>query len=83
MAKTIRWLTTAEAAERASCTQKTIRRAVRQGRLHAARIRGGELRFLENWIAEWLVDQVAPEDGEIDMAIEAAPSRRTGLPALA
>jgi excisionase family DNA binding protein len=83
MAKTIRWLTTDEAAERACCSPKTIRRAVRQGRLAAARIRGGELRFLDSWIDEWLVDQVAPEDGEIDIAIDAASSRPSGLPALA
>jgi hypothetical protein len=35
----------------------------------------GELRFLERWIDEWLVNQLMPEDGEIAVAVDAASSR--------
>jgi hypothetical protein len=73
MAESIRWLTAPEAAERACCGPRTLRRAVRSGRLKAAQAHG-ELRFLEHWIDEWLIDQVMPEDGEIAVAIDAAPS---------
>ena len=75
MSKTIRLLTIHEAADLACCAPQTIRRAVRNGRLRAARagIRG-EFRFLERWIDEWLMNQLMPEDQSIDVAIDAAPS---------
>ena len=75
MGDAIRWLTTREVADRACCGPKTIRRAVRKGQLRAARIGGrGELKFLENWIDEWLVGQIMPEDLAIDVAVNAASS---------
>jgi hypothetical protein len=46
---------------------------VRSGRLRAARVRG-ELRFLERWIDEWLINQLMPEDREIAVAVDAASS---------
>ena len=79
MADTIRWLTTEEAADRACCGPRTLRRAVLSGRLQAARVHG-ELKFLERWIDEWLVNQVMPEDGDIAVAIDAAPSSLGELP---
>jgi excisionase family DNA binding protein len=78
MADTIRWLTTQEAADRACCGPGTLRRAVRNGRLRAARIRG-ELRFLGRWIDDWLINQVMPEDADIGVAIDAAPSTRPAV----
>ena len=75
MADSIRWLTTHEAADRACCGPKTICRAVRHRRLQAARV-GGELRFLASWIDDWLISQVMPEDADIAVAIDAAPSIR-------
>ena len=75
MSKTIRLLTIHEAADLACCSPHTIRRAVRHGRLRAARAgTQGEFRFLERWIDEWLLDQLMPEDHGIDVAIDAAPS---------
>lgn len=75
MAGGLRWLTIREAADRACCGTRTIRRAVRDGRLRTARLRrNGELRFFESWIDEWLIDQLMPEDSEIDVAIDVAPS---------
>jgi excisionase family DNA binding protein len=79
MADSIRWLTTEEAADRACCGSRTLRRAVCNGRLQAARVRG-ELRFLERWIDEWLINQVMPEDGDIAVAVDAAPSSMGELP---
>ena len=79
MADTIRWLTTQEAADRACCGARTIRRAVRSGQLRAARLRG-ELRFLERWIDKWLINQVMPEDREIAVAVDAARSSFGELP---
>ena len=80
MADTTRWLTTRDAADRACCRQATIRRAVHEERLRALRVgRNGELRFLETWIDEWLTDQLMPEDREIDVAIDVAPSGRRKL----
>ena len=73
MADTIRWLTTQEAADRACCGPKTLRRAVRSGGLRAIRVRG-ELRFLWPWVDDWLVNQVMPEDADIVVAIDAALS---------
>lgn len=53
------WLTVSEAADRARCGVKTIYREVRAKRLRAARIGGRrELRFLPQWIDEWLIRQV-------------------------
>jgi excisionase family DNA binding protein len=74
MTDAVRWLTTREAADRACCGPTAIRYAVRAGRLRAARIRRGELRFLESWIEEWLIDQVMPESREIDVAVDVALS---------
>jgi excisionase family DNA binding protein len=75
MRDAIRWLTIQEAAHRACCGPKTIRQAVRSGRLQAAYIgRRRELRFLETWIEEWLIGQLMPEDRDVDVAIDAAPS---------
>jgi excisionase family DNA binding protein len=49
------WLTVKEAAERARCGVKTVYREVAAGRLKAARIGGRrELRFLADWIDQWL-----------------------------
>ena len=75
MSRTIRLLTIHEAADLACCTPQTIRRAVRNGRLRAARAgTRGEFRVLERWIDEWLMDQVMPEDRDIAVALDAAPS---------
>ena len=79
MANAIRWLTTRQAADRACCETKAIRRAVHGGRLRAARVGRGELRFLECWIDEWLLNQLMPEDDAIDVAIDAMPSGPLGL----
>jgi excisionase family DNA binding protein len=77
MSKTIRLLTIHEAADLACCAPQTIRRAVRNGRLRAARAGSrGELRFLERWIDEWLIDQLMPQDHGIDVAINAGPRER-------
>lgn len=75
MADTIRWLTTQEAADRACCGPRTLRRAVRSGSLRATRVRG-ELRFLGHWVDDWLINRVMPEDADITVAIDAAPSSR-------
>lgn len=75
MADSIRWLTTQEAADRACCGREALRRAARNGRLQAACVRG-ELRFLVGWVDDWLVNQVMPEDADIAVAIDAAPSSR-------
>jgi excisionase family DNA binding protein len=75
MAEVIRWLTIREAADRACCRPRTILDAVRRGRLRAARNgRRGALRFDESWLEEWLMSQLMPEDREIEVAIDAAPS---------
>lgn len=76
MAKDIRWLTTSEAAEMACSDQKTIRRAVRCGFLQAAHDGHGDMRFLENWIDEWLANQLLPENDEDDLSIDTAALRR-------
>ena len=78
MGKTFRWLTTREAADRACCEPKAIRRAARSGRLRAARVAHGEFRFLEPWIDEWLINQLMPEDHGIDVAIDVCPRERHG-----
>ena len=89
MADTIRWLTTQEAADRACCGPGTLGRAVRHGgsckRLGCSFARptcytvGGELRFLASWIDDWLISQVMPEDADIAIAIDAAPSERAAV----
>ena len=75
MAKDIRWLTTADAADMACCDQKTIRRAVRSGYLRAAQGAHRDLRFLESWIDEWLSNQLLPEN-DTDLSIDATSLRR-------
>ena len=79
MANAIRWLTTRQAADRACCGMKTIRRAVHGGRLRATRVGRRELRFRECWIDEWLINPLMPEDDAIDVAIDAVPSSVRGL----
>jgi len=78
MADSIRWLTIQEAADRACCGPRTLRRAVSNGRLQAARVRG-EFRFLERWIDEWLINQVMPEDADVAVAVDAARSNRAAV----
>lgn len=78
MADSIRWLTTQEAADRACCGPRTICRAVRHRRLQAARV-GGEIRYLASWIDDWLINQLMPEDADIAIAIDAAPSERAAF----
>ena len=75
MAHTIRWLTTQEAADRACCGPRTLSRAVRSGSLRATRVRG-ELRFQGDWVDDWLINRVMPEETDIAVAIDAAPSHR-------
>jgi excisionase family DNA binding protein len=49
------WLTVEEAAARARCGVKMIYRAVKNKRLKAAQIDGRRtLRFLPEWIDDWL-----------------------------
>jgi excisionase family DNA binding protein len=73
MTDSMRWLAIQEAADRGCCEPRTLRRAVRSGRLRSTHI-GGELRFLEQWIDEWLLNQLLPDDQEIAVAVDAAPS---------
>jgi excisionase family DNA binding protein len=75
MANANRWLTTQDAAERACCDPREVRRAVRRGRLRAEHTRGNGLRFLEGWIDDWLANQLLPED-EGDLLSDAVPLRR-------
>lgn len=80
MADAIRWLMIREAADRACCRPARIQHAVRSGRLRSTRDPDrGELRFLKSWIDEWLMDQLMPEDGEIEVAIDVAPSSARDL----
>ena len=76
MARTTRWLTTEDAAERACCEAREVRRAVRRGHLQAAHTRGNGLGFLESWIDEWLANQLLPEDDECDVPIDGLSLRR-------
>ena len=76
MARTTRWLTIQDAAERACCEQREVRRAVRRGHLRATHTRGNGLRFLESWIDEWLADQLLPEDDDGDVITDAESLRR-------
>ena len=49
------WLKIADAANRAQCSEATIRREVRAGRLRAVRVGGRKsLRFRAEWVDEWL-----------------------------
>jgi excisionase family DNA binding protein len=80
MGDAIRWLKVREAADRARCGPKTIYRAVRSGRLRAARIGGRrELRFLESWIDEWLIGEGGADAGESPAAIDAARTGTRGV----
>ena len=74
-----RWLKVREAADRARCGPKTIYRAARSGQLRSTRIGGRrELRFLERWIDDWLINAGAAADNrESRVAIDAA-SRGAG-----
>ena len=76
MARTTRWLTTQDAAERACCDYREVRRAVRHGHLRAIHTRGNGLRFLESWIDEWLANQLLPTDDESDVLPDVAALRR-------
>lgn len=76
MARTNRWLTTQDAAERACCDLREVRRAVRYGYLRAEHARGHGLRFLESWIDEWLANRVLPEDDESNLVADAVSLRR-------
>lgn len=76
MARTKRWLTTEDAAERACCDAREVRRAVRHGFLKAVHTRGNGLRFLESWIDEWLLNQLLPEDDEGDLFADVTSLRR-------
>jgi excisionase family DNA binding protein len=55
------WLTAEEARARAKVGLKTIYREVKAGRLRAARIGGRrDLRFLAEWVDQWLEASAAP-----------------------
>lgn len=52
------WLKIRDAASRAQCSQPTIRREVRAGRLRAAKVGGRRsLRFRADWVDQWLQDE--------------------------
>ncbi len=56
------WLTVSEAAVRARCGTKLIYREVTANRLKAARVGGRrELRFLAEWIDDWLLSYCTPQ----------------------
>lgn len=56
------WLTVTEAAHRARCGTKLIYREVKAHRLKAARVGGRrELRFLAEWIDDWLLSHCTPQ----------------------
>jgi excisionase family DNA binding protein len=49
------WLKIADAAKRTQCSEGTIRREVRAGRLRAVRVGGRKsVRFRSEWLDEWL-----------------------------
>ena len=55
------WLTVVEAAAHARCGKRSIYLAVEHGQLRAARLGGRrELRFLREWIDEWLLASSTP-----------------------
>lgn len=57
-----KWLTVNEAAEHARCGKRSIYMGVQQGKLRAARLGGRrELRFLTEWIDEWLLASSTPK----------------------
>ena len=59
------WLTTHEAAAIARCSEKVIRRAVRQRRLRAATIDArGTLRIHASWLHAWLEQLAEPIPSE-------------------
>ena len=56
------WLTVREAALRARCGVKIVYRAVRSGRLRAARLGGRrDLRFRAAWVDSW-IESFAPQE---------------------
>ena len=55
------WLTAREAAQRARISRNTLYAEVQHGRLRAARVGGRRsLRFLPEWIDEWLEASTTP-----------------------
>ena len=60
------WLTSAEAAQRARVGIKTVYRETRAGRLRGARVGGRrELRYLPEWVDQWLESTATPVVVEI------------------
>lgn len=57
------WLTVPEAAERAKCGDRLIRREIREGRLRAARIGNRrDIRIRYDWVDEWLDESARPRE---------------------
>lgn len=57
------WLTVRDAAARARVGEKIIYREVKAGRLRAARVGfRRDLRFLSEWVDDWLVASATPVD---------------------
>jgi excisionase family DNA binding protein len=57
-----KWHTVDEAAQHARCGKRSIYLGVQQGKLRAARLGGRrELRFLTEWIDEWLLESSTPK----------------------
>jgi len=54
-----KWLNSVQAADYAQCSTKSLYRAVRTGKLKAARI-GRDLRFTLEWLDAWLLSSVEP-----------------------
>ena len=55
------WLDVRQAAQHANCGRKSIYNAVASGKLKAAKLGGRrELRFLSEWIDEWLLATSTP-----------------------
>jgi excisionase family DNA binding protein len=55
------WLDVRQAAQHANCGHKSIYNAVASGRLRAARLGGRrELRFLAEWLDDWLLATSTP-----------------------
>jgi excisionase family DNA binding protein len=49
------WLKMADAAKRSQCSEGTLRREVRAGRLRAVRVGGRKsVRFRAEWVDDWL-----------------------------
>jgi len=49
------WLTVPQAARAANLGRRTIYRAVRDGKLKAARVNGrGDIRIARSWLTQWL-----------------------------